>query len=176
MSVPVPYLLRSGTSGRSLVLNLDPELFREFPDLVQWDGTTLRKKSEFHVTLLQIRIASELVREPLEGFESKVENFFHSFIKEKPIEVVSFLDDFRYAEKEEKKTIVVRCTVSNLNEFFVALNRAIHIDMPTQPTHVTLYTLQKNIGIHVPDDRTMEDLERVHLPELDAALKSVKIL
>ena len=39
--------------------------------------------------------------------------------------------------------------------------------MPTQAAHVTLYTLQRNAGIHINSDEKMERLERVHLPELE---------
>ncbi len=81
---------------------------------------------------------------------------------------MSFLNDFRYVEEKAKKTIIVRCLVSNLDKLFAELRRVFGVTMETQPAHITLYTLQKNAGIHINSMALMESLERVRLPKLAA--------
>jgi len=163
MSVRVPY---GQNEQGSIWLSLDPRLFEAFPREVIWNNTQLTKKDEFHITLLHAKSASELANVPNE----EVASFFNSFVETHPVKLLSFIGDFRYVEEEEKKTVVVRCIVSNLNGLFLLFNRTLHVQLPVQAAHVTLYTLQKNAGIHINSDEKMESLQRVGLPELSAAL------
>jgi len=123
MEVSSPYLLRSGTSGRTIVLTLDLGLFRPFPELVRWKKVELYKKDEFHITLLHIKNASELAQLPPVDFENEVARNFETFTRLKPIQLLSLRNDFRFAEEGERKAIVLRCELKNLSDFFKEFNR-----------------------------------------------------
>jgi len=170
MSVRAPY--GQNEESGSIRLGLDSRLFNPFSAEVMWNSFRLGKKEEFHVTLLHAKQSSKLAEVPNDDLAA----FFNSFVEESPISLISFIDDFRYAEEQEKKTIVIRCIVSNLNKLFVLFNQTYQVQLPVQATHVTLYTLQKNAGIHIGSDEEMGRLQRVNLPELDAALRATSLL
>ena len=155
----------------SIVLPMDSVLFDALPQVVSWNGLELSKKEEFHMTLLHVQQASELSGRPREETAS----LFNSFVGKNPIECLSLSNDLRYAEEGANKTILVRCIVSHVDGLFADLNRTFAIAMPVQPAHVTLYSLEKNKGIHINSDEKMGGLERVHLPELEAALAKIKV-
>lgn len=150
-------------------LSLDPKIFDAFPQTISWRGAQLQKKDELHVTLMHPKSLPELADVPNE----KLASFLASFVEKTPIELTSFLDDFRCAKEGENQTIVVQCTVSNLSELFTRFNQEFSAALPVQAAHVTLYTLQKNRGIYINDTETMEGLDRVHLPELEAAFSKL---
>lgn len=180
MNVDAPYReFRANNNLDSIWFPIQSPVFEVFPPTVAWDGQTLTKKDSFHFTVLHVETACTLMLERRKlnrvEAEEKVTSFFNEFVKKYPITLVSFEDDFRFAQRDEKRTIVLRCVASNLNEFFAQLNRTLGIDMPTQPTHVTLYTLQKNVGIHIPTNQVMESLPRVSVSALDEALRHVHI-
>ena len=152
-----------------MCLSVESELVKGFPDVVKTRGVILHKKNEFHVTLLSIRALCDVARIA----EEEVVSLFDDFAKKHRIAVAGFLDDFRFAEDDQHKTIIVRCIVSNLDALFAELNRTFHVALPVQPAHVTLYTLQ-NIGIHIPSEKIMESLPRIDIPELETALKTIK--
>lgn len=180
MMVSKPYReFRKQDSLDSIWFPIEPSPFDAFSATVVWDNQKLIKKDTFHFTVLHVETACELMRAAgglqHASAEEKVTAFFNTFVEKHPIDLVSFQDDFRYAQKDEKRTVVVRCIASNLTEFFAELNHTFGIDMPIQPTHVTLYTLQKNVGIHIPSDEVMNSLPNVNIPELAKALKGVHI-
>ena len=168
MSVKVPYS-QNEESG-SIRLGLNSGIFAPFPSLVTWNGLQLVKKEEFHVTLLHAKYSTELAGVA----NDELAVFFDSFVIKNPIELISFIDDLRYVEEDDKKTILVRCAASNLEELFVAFNAPFGVQLPTQPAHVTLYSLDKAVGIHINSDEKMESLERVRLPELEASLSKIQ--
>lgn len=153
-------------------LKVDESLFADFPATVEWKGDILLKKDNFHVTICRGENIFTAAGLNLEEGEEKLLSFFNSFVEKRPITLLSFLDDFRYAvdEERDRKTVVIRCTVSNLSEFFLELNSSFGINLPVQPAHVTLYTLQKNLGIHIPSEEVMNAFPVVGLPVLHAVL------
>lgn len=180
MKVSQPYReFRKQNSLDSIWSPIDSSVFDAFPATVVWEGQTLLKKDVFHFTVLHVETACELIEKSEElqrsSTEEKITTFFNTFVAENPIKLISFQDDFRYAQKGERRTIVLRCIASNIPEFFAALNKKFNIKMPTQPMHVTLYTLQKNGGIHIPSNAVIKNLPKVSIPALDEVLKHVHI-
>lgn len=169
MSVLAPYKEKAGSE--SIWLPVSEKLFVDFPEKIVWDGVSLQRKSEFHVTLLQVKNVAALA----DASSAEAIDFFNTFVARKPIEFVSIFNDFRYAKESEKKVILVRCVVSHIEELFAALNDTFDINVPIQPPHVTLYTLQRDAGIHINSLDAMEHLERVRLPQLDVAFTSLEI-
>ena len=170
MSVPALYK-QNAVSG-SIQLGLDIGMFEHFPRQVNWHGVQLLKKSEFHVTLLHAKSHAGLSNIS----NQELASFFTTFVSKWPIALLSFTDDFRYVEEGEKKTLLVRCIVSHIEELFAALNRAFGTHLPVQPAHVTLYSLETTVGIHVNSEGAMARLERVESPELEEAYGKINLL
>lgn len=161
----------------AISLGLEERIFAEFPDSVEWAGNTLTKKDEYHVTICKGDEVYNAAQLNLPEGEEKLLAFFKTFVAERPIALQSFLSDFHYATDDARgrKTIIIRCTMRNLEEFFSALNKKFNIEMPTQPAHITLYALERNEGIHINNVEKMESLERVELPELSTALSKTQV-
>ncbi|OGG49689.1 hypothetical protein A2763_03345 [Candidatus Kaiserbacteria bacterium RIFCSPHIGHO2_01_FULL_54_36] len=169
MSALLPFVHRGGRSGDSICLPVEPGLFEEFPKTVVWEGLTLLKKDEFHVTLLNITS----LRNGAGISDETVMSFLDEFAKQHRFEPTAFLDDFRFVREGERASVVIRCRVSNLEELFREIRRKFNIDLPLQPAHVTLYTLQRNGGIHIPSEEVMESLPPVRIPELQKAAENI---
>jgi len=122
------------------------------PESIVVDGVELMKRSSFHVSLLytkDILIGNE-------DLEQKVIDFFCFFAKENDISFVRYTGEFRFVELDERKTVIALCKISNLKEFSEALGQEFGFDVPPQPTHVTLYTLQSDAGIGLNSPVAME--------------------
>ncbi len=158
----------------SVETTVGPETFQHFPQSVMWRGNALLKKDDFHVTICKGEDVWQRAGLDASAGEVKLLALFERFVKEQPIALGQFNKDFRFIQKEEKKSIIIRCTVKNLDLFFEALNVEFGIQMPLQPAHITLYTLQKNVGIHIATESEMLSLEKVSLSELEAAYESLK--
>jgi hypothetical protein len=120
-----------------------PVTVERLPETVSVEGQELLCKSTFHVSLLCVK--ELLLRKP--DFEEAVLDFFCAFSKANDISFVAFSGEFRFAQDGDRKTLVALCKVSNLEKFFVELSAHLGVEVPPQPTHVTLYTLQPELGI-----------------------------
>lgn len=129
-----------------------PVEIKNLPETISILGEALQKKSSFHVSLLCVK--DILVNSP--DSEQKVLDLFCNFVANKDISFVRYTGEFRIAQNEEKKTLVALCEVSNLEEFSKTLSGRLGIEIPPQPTHVTLYTLQPDIGIGLNSRGDME--------------------
>ncbi|XKT74544.1 MAG: hypothetical protein ACJKTH_00405 [Patescibacteria group bacterium UBA2163] len=139
-----------------------PVVLGTLPDTVAVEGVTLQRKDEFHVSLVCVKNILAQMSE----VEERVLALFCEYIQEHDMPSVYFTGAFRFAENDERKTLVALCEVENLTPFFDKLNEEFGIDIPYQPTHVTLYTLQPNkgIGLNTPDDLATLSRE-VNAPE-----------
>ena len=119
-----------------LPIDLDSNL----PDDLEIDGVRLLRKSSFHVSLVCVKNIGN-------NLEQKVIDSFCKFTSVNDISFVRFIGEFRFAEFEERKTLVVKCQISGIEKFIKQLSQELGMDIPNQPTHVTLYTLQPDAGI-----------------------------
>lgn len=115
-------------------------------------GETLQVKNSFHVSLLYIK--NILERSP--AVEQAIIDEFCSFSKENDISFVKYTSEFRFAADRGRKTLVALCEIHNLAHFTNQLRAKLAIEIPDQPTHVTLYTLQPNLGIGLNSPQAME--------------------
>ncbi len=159
-------------------VRVDPVAFKGFPTTVEWRSQMLLKKDEFHATIC---CGEDIFKEVQkkngaapEETELKLVELFNNFVQDAPIVLLGFINEFRYAQDERgRATILVRCRFANLEVFFETMNKSLGIAIPIQPAHVTLYTLQKNMGMHIPDEKTMQSLSSVHLPQLETILREI---
>lgn len=128
------------------------------PKALQIRDITLQIKSSFHVSLVCIKNIVE--GSDIENLEEKIINLFCEFIQEHEVAFESFTGEFRLAQREEdgRKSLVAMCNIRNLKMFFDTLNSTFNLNIPYQPTHVSLYTLEvdKAIGLN-----SQEDIERM---------------
>jgi hypothetical protein len=123
----------------------------ELPESIVVKGETLLRKTLFHVSLLCVK---DLLAKKSD-IEQEVLTAFCSFVLEKDIAFLRYTGEFRFAQDGERKTLIALCEVAGLEAFFAGLSEKLGIDIPPQPTHVTLYTLQPDIGIGL---NSLEDM------------------
>lgn len=125
----------------------------ELPSNISVEGVELIKKSSFHISLLCVKDLLEKYGD----IEDKILESFCASTKDHVISFERFNDELRFAQHDERKSLVALCEVSNLKELFAHLRKDLDIDIPDQPTHVTLYTLQLNAGIGLNSPADMEE-------------------
>ena len=132
------------------------------PKTFEIDGETLLKKDTFHVSLLCVKNLLEIKHD----VEGEILQHFCNFLEENEIKFEGFTKEFRLAKHEERKSVVALCKVSNLHKFADYLSGKIGIPVLPQPAHVTIYTLQQNVGIGLnsPDEMGQKST-KIDIPE-----------
>ncbi len=120
-----------------------PIALEGLPETITVGGQALKRKSTFHVSLLCVK---ELLLKKA-ATEQTILDQFCFFTKDHDISFIKFTGEFRHARDSERQTLIALCEVSSLKEFFTALAGHLGIEIPPQLTHVTLYTLQPELGI-----------------------------
>ena len=173
-SIPAPYGIGFSPTGEGyLWLTPDAGLFSKLPERVEVFGTTLLRKTEFHTTLTSIRAAAASISGmSLSEAEERIVSVFRTHVAKHPISFESFADDFRYVRDDARKreSAIVRCRVNGLEELFAHYQKTLGVAVPIQPTHVTIYTKELNVGIGIDSVEEMEALQKVELPEVRKAL------
>lgn len=144
------------------------EAFPEnLPPTIEVEGYTLHRKIEFHISLVA---TSEIARKNAVAdpdFREKVVADFCAYASEHPVEFVRYDGEFRFMSEGDVRTAVVMVEVSNLADFFALLNKKYHLDLEYPPTHITLYTLQPNVGIFMTTSEDKEKLTKVIPPPVE---------
>ncbi len=165
--LPLPYKYGKGYIYLPITL---PEL----PLTIDYDGKTLTLKQSFHASCVCVKeIAPKLaVHKDFSEEEASKEllDLFSEFTSSHPIEFIGFQNDFRYVVKAEKETIVVRCDLSNLKEFFEQCLAPLELNVPVQPSHITLYALMPEVGIGITSEEAMNSYPKIELPEIQSVL------
>jgi hypothetical protein len=122
---------------------------------------TLLSRSTFHVSLVCIgQIAKKNhVGDP--NFVKNVADDFCEYTQQTSIDFKKFRNEFRFLSEDEKRAIVVMCDVTNLKPFFEMLNQKYNLNLAYPPTHVTLYTLQPDMGIFMSDVEDVQKLSKI---------------
>lgn len=130
-----------------------PVEISDLPESIEIEGETLHRKPSFHVSLLCVKD----ILEKYGDVEKKILDFFCSFVKDNDISFVKYTGEFRLAKSEKRKSVIARCEISNLKKFSESLGQELSVEIPPQPAHVTLYTLQPDVGIGLNDPKAMEE-------------------
>jgi len=137
-----------------------PVSLDNLPKQIEVEGCKLALKSNFHVSLVCIGKIIEKHKISIPDFENLIIKDFCDFIKNNDVSLIRYRDEFRFATENEEKSIVVMAEVSNIDKFFNILNEKYGLKAEVQPTHVTLYTLQPDIGIFITDSKNLEHLTK----------------
>ena len=154
---------------------------RKIQPQIQLFGQTFVVKDEFHVSLVSVKRLIPQIAEnhriTPEQAEGKVLLTLIGLLDRVDLIFDGFIDDFRLAQEDDKKTIIRTCRVKGIQTFQKELQKELGVEIPAQPTHVTLYRLahdKKGIGIW-----SKEDLARMTTPiagkELEIVKKATKL-
>jgi len=119
------------------------------------EGETLSLKSSFHVSLVCVK--DLLAKYDKENLEQMIFDQFCAFVAKNDINFLKFTGEFHLAKHEERKSLVAICEVSNLDNFTSSLSQELGLEISLQPTHVTLYTLQPDMGIGLNNPTDLEN-------------------
>lgn len=132
---------------------------------IEVDGEELAAKPEFHMSILSVKKYAPILAEKLgiilEKAEEKILEESNRLLIEKPISISEFMDELRVAEEREKKTVIIMCKTNGTDEFFVGMRKALEIEIPTQPFHVTLYTRPNGPGIGLSSAQEVAEQTRL---------------
>ena len=147
------------------LVNLD---IGELPETIECESYTLHRKSEFHISLVCAKRIAPLIYPDDEdrGREEIVAHFLR-IVKDIPLTDFELLPELRFVEKDVRKTLVVMAKVPGIKELFDRLRTEyLGVDIPTQQTHITLYTLQPEAGIGLLSKEEVDKISRpVKAPE-----------
>ena len=144
-----------------------PVSFTGLPGKITIAGCTLVLKTKFHISLVCIGKIIEKHNISIPDFQEKIVADFCEFTKHHSIDLIRYRDEFRFVTRDEDRTVVVMCEVSNLNTFFDLLNKKYALKLEHPPTHVTLYTMKPNGFISLTDPHDIEQKTKiVQVPEI----------
>ncbi len=140
----------------------------DIPETITVEGQTLYRKSSFHVSLVCVKdlVSANAVNGNDEVIEQSILDCFCSAIKSIDISFLNFSGEPRLAKDGERVTVVALCDVSGMQELVKYFTHNLNIQLPEQPTHVTLYTLQPDagIGLNSPEDMRSKSTQ-IEVPE-----------
>ncbi len=149
-------------AGMSMTLR-DLEL-PELPETLEAAGESFVRKPEFHITLLNFAHWADATDKGRAGeLRTQMVEEFYRFVGSQPLTDYELTGELRLVEAgEDNKTVVAMAAVRGIDELFGALSAKLGVDIPVQPTHITLYTLPADrFGIAI---NSYEELEKISQP------------
>lgn len=157
-------------NGYIALVNIELE---NAPDKITVNGDELLKKSEFHVSIMAIKnLAPLLEPDSAEKASELLKQDFLDFAATKDLTSLTLTAKYRLVTRDERATIVAMVDLKGVEGLFQYLRQRHNVDFPTQPTHITLYTLQPEAGIGI---LSQEQLETSSIPIEVPELASLKI-
>jgi hypothetical protein len=147
---------------------------------VEIDGEKLLAKLEFHLSIFSVKRYAPRLAEKIsisvEEAERRIIVESGKLLSRRPLRI-RFKDELRLAEESGKKTIVIMCAADGIEEFFIDMRRAFGLDIPTQPTHMTLYTRADGLGIGLVSEQEVNALTRsVTAQESESIKKAIRFV
>jgi hypothetical protein len=138
-----------------------PISVNKLPQKIIIGGYDLTLKSKFHVSLVCVGKIIEKNKISIPDFLNRVMDDFCSYTKNNDIDFLRYHDEFRFVSQSERRAIIAMCDISNLQEFFDLINKKYNLNVEYQPTHVTIYTLQPEIGIFITNKEDLNKLTKI---------------
>ncbi|HEY4964298.1 MAG TPA: hypothetical protein VIH90_06405 [Candidatus Saccharimonadales bacterium] len=137
-----------------IVLNIS--LTNELPKSITIKGHHLSLKSEFHISLINAgKIAQIIDQSQADEIEKQIVEQFNNYSESNSLDDYKLLKKYRFVERDVRKTVIEMVEVANLYSFFDQVKQTYGVDIPYQPTHVTLYTLQPEKGIGILSEQEL---------------------
>lgn len=142
-----------------------PVKIANLPKQIEVEGYKLLIKTSFHCSLVCIGKIMEKYRILRPDFINEVVGDFCGFAQNKSVDFIRFSGEFRFASQNKRRSVIAMCEVSNLDEFYEIMNKKYGLKVALPPTHVTLYTLQPDLGIFLVNNEDIDNLTKaVTLP------------
>lgn len=138
------------------------------PESINVKGDWLARKEEFHITTISVKIIAELI-DPTntDKIVAQIVKDFKDFLVRNKPDKFKLTKQFRFVQNGEEKTVVVLCELLGVPEFFDELRKKYNKPLPTQPFHITLYTLNSRYGIGILSQEVLNEISvPVDIPEL----------
>lgn len=138
------------------------------PESIIVDHNRLIRKKEFHITTINIQKISELIdKDNSKRVMSEIVEEFKKFLQKHKLDRFHLTNNFRFVQRNEEMTVIVMCDLIGVPKFFDLLRKKYNKTIPTQPFHITLYTLNSRYGIGILSDEILHQISRpIELPEL----------
>jgi hypothetical protein len=115
--------------------------YNEERSKINLEGNVLEIRDKFHVILVNTNYINFLVNGKKEfdkDIYKKALNIFKIFVKKNEVEVLKRTGEYFFIERGERKSVVERVLVKNIESLFEKLSEEFNINIPIQPTHVTI--------------------------------------
>lgn len=135
----------------------------KLPESIEVRRETFYSKSEYHCSLVCVKcIAEQLVERDVDHADAaqQITDIVEEVRLQSEPTFIKYLDEFRLVEKEGRKTIAVMVQMDGLEPIFEALRNKLQLEIPTQPTHVTIMCTKRDAGIGI---RSQADLDKTIL-------------
>jgi hypothetical protein len=131
-------------------------------------------KEELHITLVMAKRLAPLVNEDnSETIQEEIIKMFDAFTSKNTLKTYELTNELRLVKRDDKMTVIVIVKVPELEVFFDELRNKYSMNLPTQPTHITLYSLSPEVGISILSDEVLQhESKPVNIPELQSLLDS----
>ncbi len=138
------------------------------PEKISVDGYDLLKKGEFHITIMALKnLAPMLNPDNMEEASEQLKQDFLEFVENHNLANFHLTGEYRLVKRGELMTVIAMVQLENIDELFDYLRSKYGVNFPTQPTHITMYTLQPEIGISILSQAELDqDSVVVDIPEL----------
>jgi len=133
---------------------------KDIPSKITFEENTFLVNDFLHISLVCIGKIIEKYNIQIPDFKDEMIKDFCEFSYKNDVKLVSYTNDYKFAEKDDKKTIIVTCNVSNLDKFFELVNKKYELNIEYPPTHVTLYKLPGKLGIFLIDSNDIKNLTK----------------
>lgn len=137
-----------------------PVFLENLPKEIIVEGNKLLLKPSFHVSLVCINEIVKKHKLSIPDFKDSVLKDFCDFIEKNDVNLLGHTEEFKFATKNDPKTIVVMCKVSNLPKFFEIINKKYGLEIEYPPTHITLYAHDGKTGIFLTDSNDIKSLTK----------------
>lgn len=139
------------------------------PTDISVNGYKLYIKDEFHISIMALQNLARLIdASNIEAVEAELKNDFLEFVTINPLNTYNLNDEFRLVKRGKRATLVAMVDLPGVEDLFSRLRKNYSVDLPTQPTHITLYTLQPNRGIGILSQEEVDrESAKVDVPKLN---------
>ena len=140
----------------------------DLPTKIEIDGKTLFKKEEFHVSLMALKHLVPLINAGTNNVtEDDLVQDFIDYQSTADLSQFQPTNEFRYVKRDGRETVIAMVNVPNIEGLFERLRIKYCVDIPTQPTHITLYSLRPDASIGILSQFELErDSKQIELPKI----------
>lgn len=151
--------------GYISLVNID---LLNLPKTIDINDYILTRKNEFHISLVCLKQLDNMFESGvLVAKKQVIKQAFLNFEKSHNLTEFDLTGEYRLAKLGDKVTVAAMVDMPNLNELFDSLMNATGIQLPTQPAHITIYTLQPEVGIGLTSsEQVKKETQAIDLPFL----------